>query len=328
MNKKANRQAIILVVVGLVLVSVAILIALNLGFLKDLFIGMGYRPSEEMAEIRESLGLTSRGRMIFDASLPSLEEKESFNQYCRESENTTAVLGCYRDDKIYVYNVVSDELSGIRELTAAHELLHAVYDRMSDADKGRVRDLVSEVYLANQDVMGAEVESYSDEQRLEEMYVRVGTEIADLPSELEKHYGEIFEDQDRVVSYYNSYIGVFRKIEARMAEILAKTSALSSEISAKTIEYEQGVAELNAAVLEFNNCARTADCFASTWVFNRQRNELIARQEGLSSLYNTINELISQYNTLVVEYNDNVLHGQILNQAINSSSETSEVESR
>lgn len=319
MKKQNKKSIVILTVVGVILTLVAIAIALNFSFLKDVFVGMVYRPSAEMSEIRDSLKLAPRGWVIFNASSPELKEKQEFNEYCRESENTAAVLGCYRGDKIYVYDINSDELEGIKELTSAHELLHAVYSRMSVQDKDRWGDLAREVYDKNKEIMGEEIELYDDVQKKEEMYVRAGTEVKNLPEELEKHFAEIFEDQDLIVSYYDSYIKVFREIEIKTKEIYAKIESLGEQIEAKTSEYEEGASALNTSINEFNSCARTANCFTSNYVFNRQRAELLGRQNGLMELYNSINEMIDQYNKLVVEYNENVLHGQILNQAINSS---------
>lgn len=319
MKKQNKKTIVILTIAGVILTLAAIAIALNFSFLKDLFVGMKYAPSAEMTYIRDELKLAPRGWVIFNASFPELKEKQEFNQYCRESENTAAVLGCYKGDKIYVYDIVSDELKGIKELTSAHELLHAVYSRMNAQDKDRLGNLAREVYDKNKEIMGEEIELYDDAQKAEEMYVRAGTEVANLPSELENHFAEIFEDQDLIVSYYDSYIKVFREIEAKMNEIHAKIETLGQEIEAKTSEYESGVAALNGSINEFNNCARTPNCFTSNYVFNRQRNVLLNRQNELSGLYNSINNLINQYNALVTEYNENVLHGQILNQAINSS---------
>ena len=135
-----KNYKIFFVVCSAVLMLGVVAIWLNFGVIKDVLVGMGYRPTSEMVEIREALKLTGTGARIFNASLPVLQEKQEFNQNCREVENESAILGCYRDDRIFVYNIVDEELPGIRELTSAHELLHAVYDRMSNEDKARWRN--------------------------------------------------------------------------------------------------------------------------------------------------------------------------------------------
>ena len=322
MGKK--NQKIFFVGCSLVLALGVMAICLNLNVISDFLVGMGYRPTSEMAEIRESLGLTGTGARIFNASLPVLQEKQEFNQNCREVENASAILGCYRDGKIFVYNIVDEELPRIRELTAAHELLHAVYHRMSNEEKTKWRNELIRVYRDNQEVLGDEIELYDDNEKQEELYVRAGTEVLDLPAELEKHYAEIFEDQDKIVGYYNSYIEVFREIEEKLDELYAKINALDDQIAAKTSEYEAGVGSLNAEIGEFNSCAATLNCFSSTYVFNSRRAGLVAKRDNLEALYNEINAMVTQYNQMVEEYNDYALHGQALNMAINSAEKTEE----
>lgn len=317
-----KKLATVYTIIGVVLVLISVGIALNFGFLRDFLSAIRYQPSDEVAQIRDKLDLTERGWVIFGASTPELKNKQEFNQYCRDKENATAILGCYRSEKIYIYNILDEELDGIRELTAAHELLHAVYQRMSDKEKEEWNKKLEEIYNAHKDILGEEIELYDDAQKKEELYVRAGTEIKNLPEELEKHYAEIFRNQDKIVAYYDGYIAVFREIERRMNEILSQTESLKAEIDQKISQYETETTKLNTDINKFNNCAGTANCFSSNYVFNRQRTALIARQNELKSLYENINGLISEYNRLVEEYNENVLHGQTLNQAINSSVET------
>ena len=303
-------------VMGIVVLSVALL---NQRAVLDIFAGMGYQPSSEMVEIREKLGLTGKGARIFNASRPVLQEKQEFNQNCREIENELAILGCYRDDKIYVYNIMDEELAGIRELTTAHELLHAVYERMSDEEKSKWQGELANVYQNNQDILGEEIGLYDDGERQEELYVRVGTEISDLPEELERHYGEIFANQDKIVGYYNNYIGVFREIEEKLESLQTEVNALSSEIEVKTHEYETLAESLDREISEFNSCAETANCFSSVAVFEKRWVELVEKQAAFESLYEEINGLIVKHNEMVEEYNEYALHGRELNMVINSS---------
>ena len=315
---KKNTRLVVFGVFSVILVAAAVAVAVNFGVIRDIFIGFSYHPSEAMSEIREKLDLTGKGARIFNASLPELEERDEFNRICRGEENENAVLGCYRSERIYVYNILSDELNGIREVTAAHELLHAVYDRMGDGERRDLSAILLEIYKDNQEILGGEIELYENDKKEEELFVRAGTEIANLPEVLEQKYSEIFENQDRIVEFYNGYIGVFRRLEKRLEELLAKVTSLETEIAAKKEQYEAEASTLNNDIAEFNNCAKTPDCFTSRWAFNNKRSGLVARQNGLTALYNEINGMISEYNALAVEYNENLLHGQALNRAINS----------
>lgn len=315
---KKNAHLVAFGIASAILLFLVAFLVVNFGVIRDIFVGLSYRPSSEMSEIREKLDLTGKGWRIFNASLPELEEREEFNQICRGEESENAVLGCYRDDRVYVYNVLSEELDGIREVTAAHELLHAVYDRMSAEERRELSPVLNEIYKKNQEILGEEIELYDDVDREEELFVRIGTEIATLPNELEKRYSEIFKDQDKIVGFYDGYITVFREIERKLKELLARVQELEVDIEGKTEQYEAEVGVLNRDIEEFNACASTPDCFTSRWAFNNKRNSLVARQGTLTALYNEINGMISEYNNLAAEYNENLLHGQALNKAINS----------
>lgn len=311
---------------SVILMGVVTLFLLNFGTIRDIMVGITYHPSAEMNEIRDSLGLTTKGARIFNAVLPELKEKDEFNQICRDEESENAILGCYRGDRVYVYDITADELIGVREATSAHELLHAVYHRMNIDEKRGIRDALLKVYEDNKESLGDEIEIYADDKKEEELYVRVGTEITDLPEELEKHYGEIFKDQDRIAGYYQRYIAIFREIEKKLSELLEKAQVLDANIASKTAEYEAEVAKLNSDIAEFNNCANTPNCFTSNWVFNNRRNGLIARSDALSSLYDEISKMTTEYNALASEYNENLLHGQALNMTINSSAKVTRPE--
>lgn len=309
-----------------VLILVLVGVILNYGVIRDFMVGMRYQPSAEMNEIRTELDLTDAGMRIFNASQPELMEKVSFNQKCREAENESAILGCYTEEKIYVYDVIDEELPGVRELTAAHELLHATYARMSDEEKMALVESLTRVFEENQELLGSEIEMYDIEQKQEELYVRAGTEIGDLSAELEKHYAKYFKERSKIVGFYEGYIAIFREIEKKLKDLIEQINSLKSEISTKTAEYEAGVESLNTKIREFNECAGTLNCFTSTVMFNNQRVGLISEQQRLKTVYDEISGLISRYNTLVSEYNENALHGQVLNMKINSSESVEEVE--
>lgn len=321
--RRAGWFALILTTV----ISVAVVAAvLNREWLYDFYRGTTYEPSTEMARIRNDLQLTDKGIFLFNAAQPELNESEAFNDHCQSgTEMQVAILGCYTEGNIYVYNVTEKELNGIRELTTAHELLHAVYARMSEQEKLSLQSLLDTVYQKNTATLKEELDTYTEAEKYEELYVRSGTEIADLPEALEDHYAEIFKNQDKIVGFYDSYIAIFREIRAEMESLKAEMESLSVQIDSLTAEYEQRVANLNANITSFNACANVAGCFTSESEFYYQRNTLIAEQEALENTYNTINQLVINYNTLVNQYNEDVTRSEKLNQKINSNTPPEEI---
>lgn len=316
--KKSRKKLWVIPVLLVVLVG-ALAVIINRRWVADFVRGMSYEPTSEMARIRDSLNLTERGEFLFKASHPRLNEKDDFNDNCRHgTEQEIAVLGCYADGDIFIYNITESELNGIRELTTAHELLHAVWARMDENEKKDWETVLNQIYKDNQEILKDEIETYAGSEKQEELYVRAGTEIKSLPASLEKHYAEIFKDQDKIVDFYEQYIGVFREIEDKMSELKTEMDELGEEIDFKTKEYEKRSKQLEADIVSFNACAKQTGCFKTEADFYAKRGELVSEQEDLSAYYEDLNAMIQRYNVLVNEYNDNVIKSQDLNQKINS----------
>ena len=325
MVRRVKKWRILGWVCLLVLLVVGVSAFLNRVWLHDFYRGVTYQPSAEMIQIRNDLELTDKGEFLFNAVQPELDGAAEFNSYCRDGESEIAVLGCYTDGNIYIYNITDERLNGIRELTSAHELLHANYARMSETDKADLVADLTRVFEANQELLEKEINTYNTEQKQEELYVRAGTEVKNLPETLEKHYAEIFKDQDKIVDYYNSYISVFRSLEAEMDALKAEMETINAELEARVAEYEQRVAQLDTKIENFNSCAETVGCFGSEFEFYGQRAELVAEQAALTELYNEMNQLVGVYNDKVEAYNADVLQSEKLNTIVNSMAQPQEI---
>ena len=312
-------------VILLVLVAIATIIVLNRAWIYDWFRGITYQPNAEMAGIRGKLNLTGRGEFLFNATQPELNEADAFNANCRQDESEVAVLGCYTAGNIYVYNITDAKLDGIRELTAAHELLHAVWARMGSKERENLRPILQQVYQNNLSVLKDDIETYADDEWIEEIFVRAGTEIKKLPDVLEEYYTEIFDDQDAIVDFYESYIAVFREIKMKMEGLASEIEILRDNINVKMTEYENKVNQLEVDITRFNNCAETAGCFATEAEFYVQRNTLVARESEINLLNDEIDNMIDDYNLKVDEYNADALESRKLQNMINSKADIEEI---
>lgn len=325
---KSNQSSTNLVgkLVGLVLgVALLATLFLNRVILTDWIKGLRYSPTAGVSEIESALNLTSSGTRIFRASLPKLESRDEFNRDCKSFDVEVSVLGCYTNEKIYVYNVEEAELAGIRESTAAHELLHAAYARLSDADKAKLKPSLDEVYRTNESALEPTLKSYAEAERAEELYVRAATQIAALPADLETHYAHYFANRQKLVEFYNNYITPFKELRERITTLGLELNLLREEIDAKTDDYESRSEKFSSDVDEFNDCANTSGCFSSDYEFSTRRRKLVAEQESLDELYDSLNSLIDDYNSKVDEYNSNVLRSNDLQGVINSNSERKEM---
>lgn len=301
-------------------------VILNWRWIHDWYRGVSYQPADnEILVIRDKLQLTGRGEFLFNAARPALNEAAEFNRNCRKDEGEVAVLGCYVAGNIYVYDIDAAELDGIRELTVAHELLHAVWERMSDDEKVALVEPLTRTFEKNQAFLGEEIDTYDVSEKQEELYVRVGTEVKDLPEALEKHYAEIFKERDAIVDFYDGYIIVFRQIKAEMENLADEMEVLKAEIGVKTKEYEGMLGQLEAGIASFNSCAEVVGCFASEGEFYARRNELLAREGVLMGLNDEINNLIDEYNDRVNRYNADVTESRKLQNMINSKTKDIEI---
>lgn len=318
--KSSNKR--IALIASLSTAGLVLLIAflLNKTAIIDTIKGWSYTPSTAMATIRDSLDLTSEGLRIFSAAHPILDDRDDFNRDCDSSDPDIAVYGCYYSDKIFVYNIDSEELSGFRESTTAHELLHAVWSRLSGVEKARLVPLLESAYAEHEADLKETLEAYDESERVDELYVRLATQVKDLPAELEAHYAKIFSDQDKIVDFYDSYIAPFEELNKKIEALASELESLKKTIDSKTTEYESRSEEFNTAVSNFNSCANTAGCFSSDWAFNSRRYQLVTEEANLNDLYEELNNLINEYNDKVDVYNSSILHSNTLQNLINSNS--------
>ncbi len=74
--------------------------------------------------------MNDTGEKLFYVHDPQLLSSQAFNEQCPAAEKSI-VLGCYDGVGIYIFDVQDERLAGVEEVTAAHEMLHAAYDRLS-----------------------------------------------------------------------------------------------------------------------------------------------------------------------------------------------------
>lgn len=313
-----NKRNIIKTTIWAVFLILIALAIVNLQTLKDIYFAMTFKPTPEMSEIQEKLNLTEKGKRIFLASAPEIVDAEQFNESCNATGSEVSTLGCFNGQKIYIYNVDSEELDGIKESTSAHELLHAVWSRLSTAEKENLTPVLESFYEKSDEKFKDSLKTYQEKEKIEETFVRSATQIRDLPETLEKEFAKIFENQDSIVKYYDAYITPFDKINEEIDTLSAELETLGASIDQKRTDYENRSASLGGQIGEFNNCAATAGCFASSYAFYNRRNELLAEQNSLNDLYNTLDAEINFYNEKVNLYNSKIIKGKELNTQINS----------
>ena len=307
----------------MLLILIGIIVWLNHQALIDTFTVWRYTPSAQVAEITNKIPFTDNGKFTFFAARPSVLASDEFNSKCDRKEQNTAILGCYVGDTIYVFNVSDQRLEGIKEVTAAHEMLHAAYYRLSPGEKQRINELVAVEFeeLKNNPTYMERMEFYARTEpgeRDNELHSIIATEIANIGQELENYYSRYFTDRQAIVDVYQSYNSTFTSLAAAADQLSEQLDQLNKEIEFASKRYNEDVEQLNADIESFNQRARNGD-FASQAQFNDERQSLVTRADQVSNSRQNINELIAEYNRLRDEYNDTVTQSNNLYKSIDSS---------
>jgi Skp family chaperone for outer membrane proteins len=277
-----------------------------------------YQPSAEIAALASDTTMSEKGRALFYLQDPLLVDKVTFNEYCRINE-ATIVLGCYIEGRgIYLLDVTDDRLKGVEEVTAAHEMLHAAYDRLGNKEKDRINKLLLEVFdNVTNDRLRQTIELYRTQDPAivpNELHSILGTELQELPVELETYYSAYFIDRSKVVELSERYEQVFieRKNTIRAYdEDLKKRKAEIDALQSQLITEEQDI----IATRNQLNTYRANNDIATY-------NKLIPSYNKKVATYNNdikiLESLVATYNDIVQKRNDVAEEEAALVEAIDS----------
>lgn len=313
-------------IVGLVFATLSLLLAallfFNRQYVLDQITFWQYEPTSQIRELAKSSGMNGAGEFYFYASRPTLEGTQQFNQECDRKEERTAILGCYTGQRIYIYDVQDERLDGIRAVTAAHEMLHAAYERMGEAERQRIDGLLEKEYekLKNDAKLAERMEFYARTepgQRGNELHSVIGTEITDIGPELDQYYKKYFADRSKVVALHANYEKVFKTLQARADALSAELRTLRDTIETDTVIYNKDLKDFNSDAAEFKKRANGGD-FDSRAQFDRELAVLTSRAGQLDEFREEIEANIARYQSLQKDLTGVASQSEELNRSINS----------
>jgi phage shock protein A len=324
-NTKSNKLAVtISVLLSVVLLAAAGWAILNRQYIVDQIIVWQYEPSSEVSTISQKLDLSDLGNFYINASQTQVANAAEFNNACTRQESGSAVLGCYTNKRIFVYNVTDGELNGVEEVTAAHEMLHAAWDRLTDGEKARLGSLLEVAYERINDPDLNERMAYyartEPGERTNELHSILATEYVDIGDELDAYFAKYFTDRSAVVSLYVGYKSVFDNLQAQSDTLAGEMSSLKRKIEAQTTQYNTEADALTIAIADLQRQAQTVDRSNATAVnaYNAQRRVIIARIDELDMLKAATNTDVSTYNEKVKQYNALITSSNELTQSLDS----------
>ena len=285
----------------------------------------GYKPTEQATSLVKRAGLNDNGIFYYYASQPSLFDTSTaveFNKTCNNTEKTSAILGCFSGNKIYINYISDKQLDGISEVTAAHETLHAIYNRISDSEKIKVDKLLEDEYkkLSGNNYYAdllAFYSSYEPGQRDNELHSIIGTEVAQLDPELESYYDQYFVNRQDVVNLDAKYSGVFKSLKAKADDLSGQIDKLLSVITSLSSQYNIDAQLLKNDISAFNERAQNGG-FTSQSQFNNERAVLVSRAAALDATRATIQNDYKNYQDMVAQYNSYATQSKKLFDTINS----------
>jgi hypothetical protein len=322
-TSKTNRiWSSVAFVISIITVGLAIWLFLNRQLVLDQLSVWSYQPTASVQAINDKVKFTDKGLFTFYATQPVVAEPSEFNDKCPRREAGSPILGCYTpEDRIYVFNMTNERLEGMKEVTAAHEMLHAAWQRMSEEERTRIGGLLSAAYEKGASPELRERMEYYQRNEPDaitnELHSILGTEVANLGNELETYYQQFFQDRQRILDLHAKYDAVYKSLYTRADELYTTMQTLSSSIEARSGAYDKSVNQLSADIDSFNARANNGD-FDSPSVFNSERAALVRRSAQLDAQRDAINRDIATYGQMYEEYQTIASQIEVLNSSIDS----------
>ena len=264
-NQNGTGPIVSLVMLGLCVVLLGGVFT-NRDRLTDWWRLRGYTPSATVVSLADQTTMTPYARHMFYINRPqTFSSIPAFRQNCPENQDTI-VLGCYHsgENGIYLYQVPDASLAGVEQVTAAHEMLHAAYGRLSASDRATL-DGQLEAYYAHgltDTQVKAQIKVYQANEPTamhDEMDSLFGTEIAQLPAPLETYYARYFSDRTKVVAYDQQYQGQFTARQATIAADDARLAADKTIIDSEETSLKAQLAQITADRTRINSYAAGND---------------------------------------------------------------------
>lgn len=281
----------------------------------------GYQAPAPVVRLADDVDMTDSARRMFYVNHPELQDRAEFNSSCSSRGEQTIVLGCYHpvDRGIFLFHVGDPRLLGVEQVTAAHEMLHAGYDRLSRGERNRINGLLQDYYDTR--LSDSRIKSVIDSYRktepndvLNEMHSIFATESAELPAELEEYYKQYFGDRKKVVTFASTYQAEFATRQSRVAEYDRQLETMKQEIEINNQKLETQEFKITEYRRQMDSQRSSGDIAAynaNVPTYNRQ-------VEAYNALISSTRTLIATYNQTVAVRNELALQVTELAHSIDS----------
>jgi len=269
-----------------------------------------YTPPVAVTSLSTQDTMTPYANHVFYVNHPKIESVATqFRSDCNENEKTI-ILGCYHGNQngIFVYDVNDSRLAGVEQVTAAHEMLHAAYDRLNNNDRSYIDGLLQDYYktVTDQRIIDT-INLYKTTEPndlINEMHSIFGTEISSLPTPLEQYYSKYFTNRQAVANFANAYQGEFTsrsdQIKADDTQLAQMKAAIDKEENSLNVQLSQ-INSDRARLDSERSSGQIQQYNAGVDAFNSDVGVYNSGVQRLKADISTYNQLISDRNTIAKE---------------------------
>lgn len=282
-----------------------------------------YTPPTNISQLAQATAMTPLAKHYFYVNYPQVANRDAFNLQCTNKTEQSVVLGCFHGNRlgIYIFNVTSPQLNGVQQVTAAHEMLHQAYQRLSDNEKKRVNTMLTNYYdhsLTDQNIKDqmATYKKSEPNDIVDEMHSVFGSEAVKLPADLEHYYARYFTNRSTVTGYYTAYQAAFTSRNQQILDYDGQLMTQKQQIEDLQDIVTGQLQALNAQKAEMDLKHTSGDV--------EGYNAMVGGYNQLVNIYNakleTLRQEIDGYNKLVEARNAIAVQEQQLQQDLSSQS--------
>lgn len=267
-----------------------------------------YKPSSPKIEkLAIDTTMTPKAQQLFYKQEPRIESKKIFHKLCRKAgHNTekTILLGCFTSNgyegSIIIQSVTDPRLAGMMEMVAAHEMLHAAYQKLGNEERSQ---LASQLKRAAKQVKDEhllavlkEYETGDQDLYVNELHSHLGTSLANLGDpELEEYYRQYFRDRKQVVAFSDRSRSVLSEIESQVDQLEPELNRLEVNLQEEKDYIQRTEDDLKASYRDLERMK------ANLGNLKQQAEASLSR--GDDRLVNDFEQARSRFNAEVGEFN-------------------------
>jgi predicted nucleic acid-binding Zn-ribbon protein len=257
-------------------------------------------------QLAQTSRMTPIAERLFYRQRPTIESKDSFLEQCQVPDKSI-MLGCFvrrgHSGKIVIQNVTDPRLKGTMEVTAAHEMLHAAYERLSDRERQDLSQRLTKATSRIQDPrLKIVLDGYAAKDRelyYNELHSHLGTELANFgDAKLEQHYQRYFQNRQQVVALAQRSGAVLKELDDEADRLKPKITQLEAELKQLEPQIKESEANLKASKqdLEALEATLSATKTAAEAAFERQSPQAYSLAAQFEQQKTQFNQAVDQHN--------------------------------